>query len=150
MGFELRARWGGQPVWARWVRAVYVIGFFEGSCVHALDLAGRGIHAYASFPQVPLQVFFVSLAVLDPLVAVLVGVMRREGVWLAGAVMVVDVCANWWGNRHWLHDDPARLLRLLPISLFSLFVVAFLLPLHRAATGAAGQAGQPQATLPYA
>ncbi|CAL9363078.1 hypothetical protein SUDANB174_07021 [Streptomyces sp. enrichment culture] len=87
--------------------------------------------------------FFVSLAVLDPLVAVLVGLVRREGVWLAGAVMVTDVFANWWSNRHWLQDDPARLLWLSPITLFGLFVVAFLLPLHRTAarTTARPQAG---------
>ncbi|MFJ6688622.1 hypothetical protein [Streptomyces sp. NPDC091294] len=110
-----------------------MIGFLEGSCVHILDLARDGSHAYAAFPQAALQVFFVSLAVLDPLVAVLVGLVRREGVWLAGAVMVTDVFANWWSNRHWLQDDPARLLWLSPITLFGLFVVAFLLPLHRTA-----------------
>ncbi|KUN37238.1 MULTISPECIES: hypothetical protein [Streptomyces] len=131
MGFELRERWSGQPLWARWVLAVYLIGFLEGSCVHILDVARDGIHAYASFPQVPLQVFFVSLAILDPLVAVLVGLVRREGVWLASAVMATDVFANWWGNRHWLQDDPARLVWLSPITFFGLFVVAFLLPLHR-------------------
>jgi hypothetical protein len=118
-------------LWARWVLAVYLIGFLEGACVHILDLVRDGIHAYASFPQVPLQVFFVSLAILDPLIAVLVGLVRRQGVWLAGAVMATDVFANWWGNRHWLQDAPARLVRLTPISLFGLFVVAFLLPLHR-------------------
>jgi hypothetical protein len=124
-----------------------LIGFLEGSCVHILDLARDGIHAYASFPQVPLQVFFVSLAILDPLVAVLVGLTRREGVWLASAVMMTDVFANWWGNRHWLQDDPARLVWLSPITLFGLFVVASLLPLHRTV---ARTAGRPQAALPPA
>ena len=46
------------------------------------------------------------------LLAVLVGLVRSEGVWLANAVLVMDVCANWWGNRHWLQDGPARLRRL--------------------------------------
>ncbi|MEU6098334.1 hypothetical protein [Streptomyces sp. NPDC047079] len=147
MGFELRERWGGQPLWARWVLTVYLIGFLEGSCVHVLDLARDGIHAYASFPQAPLQVFFVSLAILDPLVAVLVGLVRREGVWLASAVMVTDVFANWWGNRHWLRDGPAELLPLLPITLFGLFVVAFFLPLHRTV---ARTAGRTRAALPPA
>ncbi|MER6471447.1 hypothetical protein [Streptomyces collinus] len=147
MGFELRAPWNGQPLWARWVLAVYLIGFLEGSCVHILDLARDGIHAYGAFPQVPLQVFFVSLAILDPLVAVLVVLARREGVWLAGAVMVTDVCANWWGNRHWLQDDPARLVWLSPITLFGLFVVAFLLPLHRTI---ARTTSRPEAALPSA
>ncbi|MFF3138731.1 hypothetical protein [Streptomyces mirabilis] len=145
MGFELRERWGRQPLWTRWVLAVHVIGFLEGACVHILDVARDGIHAYASFPQVPLQVFFVSLAILDPLVAVLVGLVRREGVWLASAVMVTDVFANWWGNRHWLQGDPVKLLSLLPITLFGLFVVAFLIPLRRMVTRTTGR---PQVTLP--
>lgn len=132
-------------MWARWVLAGYLIGFLEGSYVHILDLVRDGIHAYAWFPQVPLQVFFVSLAILDPLVAVLVGLVRREGVWLASVVMVTDVFANWWGNRHWLQDDPARLGWLSPITLFGLFVVAFLLPLHRTV---ARTAGRSQTALP--
>jgi hypothetical protein len=136
-------------LWARWVLAAYLIGFLEGSCVHILDLARDGIHAYAAFPQAALQVFFVSLAILDPLVAVLVGLVRREAVWLAGIVMVTDVFANWWGNRHWLHDDPARLLWLSPITLFGLFVVAFLLPLHRTVADTRATA-RPQAALPPA
>jgi hypothetical protein len=111
-----------------------LIGFLEGACAHFLDLIRGGFHAYASFPQVSLQAFFISLAVLDPLVVVLVAFVRRPGVWLASGVMVLDVSANWIGNWQWLHDDPAGLLRpvgLLPITLFGLFVVASLIPLHR-------------------
>ncbi len=132
-----RERWSGQPLWARWVLAVYLVGFFQGACVHFLDLVRGGIHAYASFPQVPFQVFFISLVVLDPLVVVLVALVRREGVWLAGGVMVLDVSANWIGNWPWLRDDPARLLQpvgLLPITLFGLFVVASATPLLRVMT----------------
>ena len=55
----------------------------------------------ASFPQAWIQVFFVSLVVLDPLVVVLAGFVRREGIWLAAGVMMLDVVANWTGNgRH--------------------------------------------------
>ncbi|MDF3143962.1 MULTISPECIES: hypothetical protein [unclassified Streptomyces] len=147
MGFELRERWGAQPLWARWVLAVYLIGFTEGTGSHIADLVRGGIHAYASFPQVSLQVFFVSLVILDPLVAVLVGLVRREGIWLASAVMVLDVSANWWGNRHWLRDDPVRLLWLLPITVFGLFVVALAIPLYRAVAGAASRS---PAALPSA
>ncbi|MBN0049066.1 hypothetical protein JS756_34295 [Streptomyces actuosus] len=135
----MRERWDGQPLWARGVLAVYVIGFVEGACVHLLDLARDGVHAYAAFPQVPLRVFFVGLAVLDPLVAVRVGLVRRDGVRLAGAVTVADVLANWWGNRHWLQDDPARLVPLAPLTLFGLFVVASLVPLCRTVAGPANE-----------
>ncbi|MFF0383476.1 hypothetical protein [Streptomyces sp. NPDC004286] len=115
--------------------AVYLIGFLEGAGAHFLDLIGGGIHVYASFAPVPLQVFFVSLAVLDPLVVVLVGLVRPVGVRLACAVMGLDVIANWITNWPRLEENPASLLRpvgLLPITLFGLFVVASSVPLLRA------------------
>ncbi|WP_316770895.1 hypothetical protein [Streptomyces sasae] len=135
MGTGVRERWGGLPLWARGVLAVYVTGFLEGACAHLLDLTRGGMHAYTAFPQVPLQVFFVGLAVLDPLTAVLLGLLRREGLWLAGCVMVLDVGANWFANRHWLRDDPAKLWPLLPLTLFGLFVVASLPLSLRVLTG---------------
>ncbi|WP_234367554.1 MULTISPECIES: hypothetical protein [Streptomyces] len=116
---------------------MYVIGFLEGTGAHCLDLVRGGIHVYASFAPVPLQVFFVSLVVLDPLVAVLVGLARPEGVRLASGVMVLDVIANWIVNWPRLQEDPAWLLRpvgLLPVTLFGLFDIAPLAPLHRAMT----------------
>ncbi|MFF4507667.1 hypothetical protein [Streptomyces sp. NPDC001401] len=147
MGVKLWERWGRQPVWARWALAVYLIGFLVGTRTHVLDVARDGVHAYAMFPQVPLQVFFVSLVVLDPLVILLVGLARREGIWLAGAVMVLDMCGNWWGNWHWLRDDPSQLMRLLPLTVFGVFVVGSVRPLHRAVAGAAGK---PEIALPSA
>jgi hypothetical protein len=122
------------PGWARWVLAVYLIGFGQGTGAHIGDLVRGGIHAYSLFPQAWIQVFFVSLVVLDPLVVVLAGLVRREGIWLAAGVMVLDVAANWTGNWPSLHEDPARLLRpvgLLPITLFGVFVVVTALPLLR-------------------
>lgn len=111
---------------------MYLIGFLVGTRTHVLDVARDGIHAYAMFPQTTLQVFFVSLVILDPLVIVLLGLVRREGIWSAGTVMVLDVCGNWWGNWHWLRDDPSQLLRLLPLTLFGVFVVVSVLPLYSA------------------
>ncbi|MFE6049410.1 hypothetical protein ACFQ6N_01475 [Kitasatospora sp. NPDC056446] len=131
----LRERWTGQPPWARRTLAVYLIGFLEGTCAHLLDLIGGGIHVYASFAPPPLQVLFVSLAVLDPTVAVLVARLRPVGVRLAGAVMALDVLANWIVNWPRLQENPAWLLRpvgLLPITLFGLFVLATAGPLLRA------------------
>ncbi|MDT0457302.1 hypothetical protein RM550_16405 [Streptomyces sp. DSM 41527] len=116
---------------------MYLIGFLEGTGAHCLDLMRGGIHAYASFAPVPLQVLFVSLVVLDPLVVLLVGLVRPEGVRLASGVMVLDVIANWIVNWPQLQDDPGWLLRpvgLLPITLFGLFVIASSTPLHRAMT----------------
>lgn len=137
MRARVRERWSGQPLWARWILAVYLIGFLQGACAHFLDLVRGGIHAYASFPQVSFQAFFISLAILDPLVVVLVALVRPVGIWLAVCVMALDVSANWIGNWPWLQDDPTRLLQpvgLLPITLFGLFVVASSTPLLRAMT----------------
>ena len=63
-----------------------------------------------------------------------VAFVRREGIWLAAGVMVLDVVANWTGNWPSLQEDPARLLRpvgLLPITLFGVFVLVTTLPLLR-------------------
>lgn len=127
-------RWSGQPLWAKGALAVYLIGFLEGTGAHCLDLIRGGIHVYASFAPLALQVFFISLVVLDPLVVVLVGLVRPEGIRLAVGVMVVDVTANWIVGWPQLQDDPAWLLRpvgLLPITLFGLLVIASSVPLTR-------------------
>jgi hypothetical protein len=122
----LRGRWAGLPRWARWVLAIYVAGFADGTGAHVRDLVHGGIRAYAAFPQVWLQVFFVSLVFLDPLAVVLAGLVRRESVWLAAAVMVMDITANWIGDWPWLRADPARLLRPagpLLVTVFGAFVL---------------------------
>ncbi|WP_432251773.1 hypothetical protein [Streptomyces sp. HNM1019] len=118
---------------------MYLIGFLEGAGAHFLDLIGGGIHVYASFAPVPLQVFFVSQAVLDPMVVVLAGRVRPTGVRLASGVMALDVIANRIVNWPWLQENPAWLLRpvgLLPITLFGLFVIVTSVPLLRAMKGA--------------
>ncbi|MFF1924027.1 hypothetical protein ACFVW8_26070 [Streptomyces sp. NPDC058221] len=131
--FSVRERWNGLPPWARWALALYLVGFLEGTGAHCLDLIRHGVHAYA-FAPLPLQVLFVGLVVLDPLVVVLVGLVQAKGVPTASGVMVLDVTANWIADWPWLQEDPSWLLRpvgLLPITLFGLFVVATSTPLYR-------------------
>jgi hypothetical protein len=133
----LGRKWASLPRWARWVLALYVAGFAEGTGDHVRWMARGGIHAYASsYPQVPYQVFFVSLIVLDPLVVVLAALVRREAVWLACAVMVADIGANWAGNWRRIADYPAHLAANAPwlITAFGIFVFATALPLARAMT----------------
>ena len=103
----LRSAWAALPVWARWVLAVYLIGFTDGTAAHARDLARAGFHAYSGFPQVPLRVFFISLVLLDPLVVVLAALVLPAGIWLAAVVMVLDVAANTAGNWSRIQRDPA-------------------------------------------
>ena len=94
-----------------------------------------GIHAYApSYPQIAIQVFFVSLVVLDPLVVALVAFVRREGIWLAAAVMALDIAANWIGNWIRIRHDRVSDVPWL-ITLFGVFVLATALPLLRVMKG---------------
>jgi len=133
MGVRLREKWSGLPRWARWVLAVYLIGFAEGSGVHLFWMLMNGIHTFAHFPAV-CQVFLNALVLLDPLVVVLVARVRRGGILLGVAVVTLDVTTNWIGNWPWVTADPARLLQpvgLLPITLFGLFVLLSAVPLLR-------------------
>lgn len=107
LGRRLRRAWAVLPVWARWVLAVYLIGFTDGTAAHARDLARAGFDAYSGFPQVPLRVFFISLVLLDPLVVVLAALVLPAGIWLAAVVMVLDVAANAAGNWSRIQQDPA-------------------------------------------
>ena len=94
----VRRRWAQVPAWARCVLAVYMIGFAEGTGDHVVWMTHGGIHAYAQFGAVLIQVFLVALIILDPLVVVLAGLVRREAVYLAVAVMALDLTANWTAN----------------------------------------------------
>jgi hypothetical protein len=109
-----------------------MIGFVEGTADHVRWMTHGGIHAYASsYPQVPIQVFFVILVVVDPLVAVLLGLLRREGIWLACGVIVLDVAANWVGNWAGIRHDPGPNVPWV-ITLFCVFVLATAPPLLHA------------------
>ncbi|MEV7202213.1 hypothetical protein [Streptomyces griseoluteus] len=126
-------RWGTQPRWARWVAAMYVIGFVEGTGSHAYDVIRGGLHAYHYWP-LPSQLLFHALLVLDLLVAVWVVLAHPAGPPLGAAIMAADLAANWWGNWEGILGDPfdyVRLSGLAPITLFGIFVLATALPLRR-------------------
>ena len=72
--------------------------------------------------------------ILDPLVVALVAFVRREGIWLAAAVMAPDVTANWIGNWTRIRHAWVRNLPWL-ISLFTVFVLVTALPLLRIMKG---------------
>lgn len=108
-----------------------MIGFAEGTGDHVLWMTHGGIHAYArSYPQVPIQVFFVTLIVLDPLCVLLVGFVRRSGIWLSCAVMILDLAANWIGNWSRIRQDWALNVPWL-ITAFGLFVISSAPPVLR-------------------
>jgi hypothetical protein len=145
-GRYLRTAWGGLPVWARWVLAVYLVGFTDGTAAHVRDLARGGFHAYSGFPYIPLRVFFFGLVLIDPLVVVLCAFVRRAGIWLAAVVMVLDVAANTSGNWSRVSHDPAWLVRpagLLVLIAFGAFVLATA-PAMLRVTGRAAQPRRPR------
>lgn len=125
-------RWARLSAWARWALAVYVIGLVDGTADHVRWMAHGGIHAYAGFGYVPVQVFLVLLIVLDPVAAVLCALARRAGVRLAVLIMALDVPANWAGNWHAM---PRFLITFLPGELFAAFVFVTALPLLGACGG---------------
>lgn len=134
MRTRLREKWAALPRWARCVLALYIVGFAEGTGDHLRWMTHGGIHAYASsYPQVPLQAFFVTLIVLDPLAVVLLALVLRAGIWLACGVMVLDIAANWAGNWSRVQHRPNGLLLDAPwlITLFGLFVLASAPPMLR-------------------
>jgi hypothetical protein len=141
---SMRRRWARLPRWARWTLAVYLIGFAEGTGDHVLWMTRGGIHAYAGFGYLPVQAFLVALIVLDPLVVLLTGLVRRDGIWLAVAVMALDVAANWAGNWSAM---PRYLLQSLSIELFAVFVFVTALPLLRVVSSARVPAGAPGEAL---
>ncbi|MEV1042071.1 hypothetical protein AB0J01_36290 [Streptomyces sp. NPDC050204] len=74
----------------------------------------------------------ICLAVLDPMVVVLMGLVRSAGVRPASNGVALDVIANRIVNWPQLQENPAWLRRpvgLLPTTLFCLFVIAPLVPL---------------------
>jgi hypothetical protein len=109
---------------------VYVVCFLDGTGAHIRRMLDGGIHAYAG-AQVAIQVVFVSLVLLDPLAALLIGLVRRAGVWLACLIMVADMIANWAGNWTRIVTTQGHLLDTAPwlITAFGLFVLATSLPL---------------------
>ncbi|MEU6461606.1 hypothetical protein [Streptomyces sp. NPDC046976] len=78
-----------------------------------------------------LQVFFIALTVLAPLVAVLPRYARPVGVLLAAVVMTADALGNRYVNRSRPGADRARPphpVGMLPLTLFTLFVLASAIP----------------------
>jgi hypothetical protein len=113
-----------------------MIGFADGTIDHVMWMTRGGIHAYAGFGYVPVQVFLVLLIMLDPLAVLLCALVRRTGIWLGILIMALDVAANWAGN--W-NKMPGFLVTFLLGELFAVFVFATAVPML-AAIGAAARA----------
>ncbi len=127
-------RWGSRPTWARWLVAVYVVGFLEGTVAHAYFLVAGGPAAY-SYAPVPVQLLFHALLLLDPLAALLTVRVHPLGPLLCAGIMLVDLTANWWVQWDAVLTHPAAFVRpvgLLPMTLFGVLVLSAAFPLSRA------------------
>jgi hypothetical protein len=74
-----------------------VLVFTYGTVVHLTQLLRGGLDPYPSMPTW-LAAYFVSLTVLDPVTAILLGLRRLEGLVLASLVLVTDALANAHAN----------------------------------------------------
>ncbi len=146
-----RERWRVQPPWTKCLLVAYVAGFTDGTAAHVRDLARGGLTAYSGYGPVAAQVFFVGLVLLDPLLVVLLVLMRPAAAWLAAGVMALDMTANWYDNWSRVTEHPSRYLAgMLPISLFGLFVLVTFIPLWRSLSAAGRRARGPGGPAPRA
>jgi hypothetical protein len=88
-------RWAGVPRRVRVIVAAAVVVFGYGTAVHVVQLFRGGAD-----PATPpwLAAFFVSLTLLDPMVAILLALRRRAGLALAVVVLTTDALANGYAN----------------------------------------------------
>jgi hypothetical protein len=91
-------RWTDVPATERRLALAAAAVFGYGAVVHVVQLVLGGADPY---PAVPgwLAGYFVSLTVLDPVVAVLLLLRRRAGLVLGCAVLVTDAAANGYANH---------------------------------------------------
>jgi hypothetical protein len=79
----------GAPV----ARAILAGGLAAGASMHLVALAEDGLLAFPEQP-VAFNLFWASLAILDPLAALLLNVRPRAGIALTLAIMLLDVSVN--------------------------------------------------------
>jgi hypothetical protein len=105
----------GAPV----IRAILAAGLAAGACMHLVDLVERGP---LGSPHQPLafNVFWTSLAALDPLGALLLITRSRAGIVLTLAIMVTDVSVNLAASDHITASANWRLWSQVAFAAFAL------------------------------
>jgi hypothetical protein len=118
------------------VVAVYAAALLIGTYTHLTDLFTHGLRPHAEFAPRWLDLYWTSLAVLDPLALFLVvrAAVRGRGtggVWLVCGVMVTDLAANAYAVYGPLHSRVQEQPGLQRLLLFGLFVAVTAPCLHR-------------------
>lgn len=93
---------------------LYSLGFLAGTYTHLRDVALHGLLA-APVPRA-IGVFWNVLTLLDPLTVGLLWWRPKVGLWLAGAIMVVDVSLNTGVYLAGYFGPPIP--HMVPLSLF--------------------------------
>ncbi|MFI0976975.1 hypothetical protein ACH4SP_08105 [Streptomyces sp. NPDC021093] len=111
----------------RAVVTVYAGALLIGTVTHLADLFAHGLRPHPEFAPWWLDLYWTSLAVLDPLALFLVvrGAVRGRsaaGVWLVCAVMATDIAANAYATYGPLHSRVQEAPGLQRLLLFGLFV----------------------------
>ncbi|CAM5657709.1 hypothetical protein GCM10010222_14330 [Streptomyces tanashiensis] len=123
-------RWMRQaPRWAvATALALASVLLFVGAVSHITDLLRHGLRPYEWAPNW-LNLYWTSLAFLDPLAAGLLISGRRRGMDLCCAIMATDITANWYavyGIQHSGLHAQSGLQRLAVFTLLVLLVAPFL------------------------
>jgi hypothetical protein len=78
---------------ARWSRAILAAGLAAGAMMHVVALIERGWGAHDGQP-IAFRAFWASLAIFDPLAAVLLTARPRAGIALTIVILAADVGIN--------------------------------------------------------
>jgi hypothetical protein len=113
---------------ARIILLLWTAGFLVGTTTHAITLFTVGWMPQEHAP-LWMNLYWTSLAALDPLTVVLLWTRQRYGVWLGIAVMVTDVAVNSYAAYGLGLSDFGVFLQLQ--SLFGGFVLGSAAPLLR-------------------
>lgn len=110
----------------RWVSAltcaIAAILLLVGGAAHISDLIQHGLSPYGWAPGW-LNVYWSSLAFLDPLAAGLLVSGRRAGVDLVCAIVVTDIFANWYSTYSVQHSEFLAQPGLQRLTAFTLLVL---------------------------
>jgi hypothetical protein len=93
---------------------LYSLCFLAGTYTHTKDLVNNGLLA-APVPMV-VGVFWNILTLFDPLTVLLLWWRPKAGIWLAAAIMVVDISVNTGVYLAGYYGPPTR--HMVPLSLF--------------------------------
>jgi len=102
-------------------RAILAAGLAAGGVMHVVQLIERGLLVSSDQP-LAFNLFWTSLAVFDPLGALLLNVRPRAGIVLTLAIMVADVAINLSAFAHLGLFSPAS-WRLWSQVIFALFAI---------------------------